>query len=420
MSEVLIPFLGHTVVFPDREKMKRVADRRMFVEPSIQSIADTLPTPPDTCDWSKADSIKFPILGNDRAGDCYYAAILHLAQCFAGQFGEVPQFDVEEVLNRYYKLSGGDNGLSDSDVFPEYKRGILGPDGKYKILDSLVVDNSKPDTIRMAIWAFTGSLWTCSLPRGAANDAAPNALWDADGSSSVGGHAMIFSGYDKYYKTRTWGIVPAINVTDSFLRANDAEIIVVFSMDQFHPTTRLNAAGMTWDDAKAIWMSYGGRDVGAAPWGNTPPVPKPPIDPPTPPMPKGFRFVGDPIRVPFFGGTITPTGKIVSLNAPAGLGATDLLTLASDLIHILQSKEVTVLIETGKKVVWDVRDKNYLALISDAQQLIPNVLTVVNQIELVLKPYFPGTFSGRMGFDWQSLIGMLPAIIQLLRLITGK
>ena len=419
MSEVLIPYLNQTVVFPDRQKMKRGSGHRMFTKPAYESLINVLPEAPLTCDWSKNESIKFPILGNDRVGDCYYAAILHLAQCFAGQYGEVPQFDVEAVIARYYQLSGGDNGLSDSDVFPEYKKGILGPDGQYKILDSLLVNHSDPHTIRMAIWAFNGTLWTTSLPSGAANNAAPGAIWDADNSRSVGGHAMMFSGYDKYYKTRTWGISPPINVTDNFLEVNDVEIIVVFSKDQFHPTTHLTAAGLTWEQTRQIWIQYGGRDVGASPW-NDPPVPPVPPAPPAPPIPKGYKFVGDPLRVPIFGGTVIPSGKIVATEAAFGLGGVDILALVTDLLKIAQSKEVSQLLESGKKIIGDVRDKNYLALFADVQGVIPNVLNLISQIEAALKPHFPETFSGKMGFDWQNLIGIIPTIIQIIRIITGK
>lgn len=266
VTPIDIPGVGK-VVLVNREKMKRKVNRRMFARLSHIQAAE-VPPPPAACDWSKGESIKFPVLGNDQEGDCYYAAILHMVQVFCGQYGAAPQFNVQQVLQRYEQLSGGDNGLSDSDVYPEWKSGLLGPNGPHKIRDSLIVDILNPETLKLAIWGMGSCLYTCSLPSGWANNATPGAVWSTGAGGSVGGHAIILTGYktNGYFDLRTWGISPPIQVTLPGMMENDPEIIVVFSEEMFHPTTRLSPAGFTWEQTRQIWIQHGGADVGPAPW----------------------------------------------------------------------------------------------------------------------------------------------------------
>lgn len=287
MNEVLIPALGKTFKFPSREQMRRKGARRMFARLGHVQEAE-VPAPPASCDWSHGETIAFPVLGNDEEGDCYMAAALHIIQCYTGQYGPAAQFDAQQVLARYEQLSGGDNGLSDDTIYPAWIDGLLGPNGPHKIHDSLIVNQHDSQTMKLAIWGMGGCLLTVSLPSGAANNANPGAVWDADGTPSVGGHAIILTGYpnDQYYDLRTWGLSPPIKVTPAFIAANDGEVIVVFSEEMFHPVTRLSPAGFTWEQTRQIWIQHGGKDVGPAPWVDpvpTPtPVPVPPGPTPTP------------------------------------------------------------------------------------------------------------------------------------------
>jgi hypothetical protein len=377
-NAIAIPGVGN-VVLVDREKMRRKGPRRMFSR--LARFTAEVPAPPASCDWSHNEQIKFPVLGNDQQGDCYYAAILHMAQLQVGQYRPAPQFDTQQVLSRYEQLSGGDNGLSDSDVYPEWKRGILGPDGPHKILDSLIVDTLNPDTLTLAIWGMGGCLYTCSLPRGWANNASPGAVWGTGAGGSVGGHAIILTGYkpNGYFDLRTWGISPPIQVTYEGIMENDPEVIVVFSAEMFDPTTRLSPAGFTWEQTRQIWVQHGGHDVGPAPW----PTPAPgPVDPPAPaPAPS-------PAPAPLQGISGTATGYI---DVPHGVWG---------------SVRVPVnLAVTGQTIgplpthFHAIGDGHILKIIVDN---LPAILQIIGM--------FVGKQQGNMGvtsFDWKAFLAAL-------------
>ncbi len=65
-----------------------------------------------------------------------------------------------------------------------------------------------------------------------------------------------------------------------------------------------------------IWQAEGSNLIGyGAAWVKVgDPAPVPPV-PPIPPAPTGYKFVGDPVRYSMWGGTLTPTGKIVPANS---------------------------------------------------------------------------------------------------------
>lgn len=338
---IQVPGIG-PVVLVDREKLRRKTDRRFFRRPSYRGMAELAPLPlPTTLDQSKGETIKYPVLGNDQEGDCYYAAILHIVQNMVGQWGPQPNWNVQDVLRRYETLSGGDNGLSDDDVYPEWKKGILGPNGPHKIVDSLLISPTDTHAIKTGIFRFGGCLFTCSLPGGWANNASPGATWDASNAGgSVGGHAIIFTGYQEVpFDLRTWGISPPIHCTPAGIAAVDPEIIVVFSPENYSPDTRLSPAGATWEEDRALWIQYGGRDVGPAPWGPVvPPVPPSPPVPPGPPVPPSPPIPPSPPPAPvvsrgvaqtqpysfhsggIFGQTVTIPGQTIPLTVTSVVG----------------------------------------------------------------------------------------------------
>lgn len=281
----LLPHTGRPVVLVNREQL-RVRHGRYFHRrvAALLGAAAGL-TPPAVVSWSQGRKVKFPILGNDRVGDCFYAAPLHFFQAVTAAVKGVastPQFDTAAVIKRYEQLSGGDNGLSDSDVFPEMEHGMVGPNGPYKILDTLLVNPADTAALQMAIWAFTGVMYTASLLNTWLNNTSPGAVWDATGRPDPSaGHAMYLSGVlaNGRYEDETWGIDPAIQLTHAGMMASDPEIIVCFCAQQFDPVTRLSPAGLTWEQTRSLWVQYGGKDVGPDPTPSPAPNPSPGPDP---------------------------------------------------------------------------------------------------------------------------------------------
>lgn len=273
MPTINVPGIGN-IVLVDREQLRFKSHGRVFSTPrGLRSVMAQIPPVPATWDFSKGEAIKYPILGNNRYGDCYYAAILHYVQTMTGQFGSEATFSEQAVIARYLQLSGGDNGLGDGDVFPEWKNGLLGPNGPHKILDELTVDVHDQTAVDLAGWAFCGNLWTCAIPSNWINSASPGAVWDTSNGDVKGGHAMHWTGKRQgNYDVRTWGISPPVEVTYRGMLSADSELPVVFSLEMFDPTTGLSHIGATYDMHATLWKNMGGKDLPPSPF---PPPPQP-------------------------------------------------------------------------------------------------------------------------------------------------
>lgn len=288
------------VVLPDgsraplvnREKMRTHKTTKKF---SLPPPLKDLPGIPDTFDYTKmknGTAISFPILGNNQYGDCYYVAPLHLIQSTSGVSGNKQVvFDEKMVINRYLKVSGGDNGLSDDDIYPEWKAGLVGPQGPYKLIDYATVDPGDIKSVKFAMYHCGGVLTTHSLRTTWESGIKAGMIWDATGRiDPYAGHAVHQAGVDSrgYLMTQTWGL--QVFLTPAGLANSDAEVIVCISPTWF------DAAGFTpngthYDEISNYWYSATGRKL---PQGLYPPPvtpPGPPI-PPNPPVPVTGGFTG--------------------------------------------------------------------------------------------------------------------------------
>ncbi len=265
---------GTPIVLVDREQMRFENKKQMTYNASIEGFVSQ-PTPPPTFDWSKGRSIKFPILGNDHYGDCFYAAACHGAQSWNGMAGRPLAFDAKVVGNRYLVIAHGDNGLSDNQIIPEFKSGIVGPKGPHKILDDVQVDVTDDTAIALAIWAFGGAFWTCSLlPNWMPSRTRAGATWTNDGRPTGNGHALWMTGRTGpgLWQIETWAFDPPITLTSAGMRAARSEILVCFSMDMFD-AAGFAPCGLHYLDLVPLWKSIGGIDLPASPF----PAPDPEV-----------------------------------------------------------------------------------------------------------------------------------------------
>jgi hypothetical protein len=291
-----VPFLGHEVTFVHRDILRRKSGhgRKFGSCAHLKGLAASIPTPPATFDWDNGGSLPLPILGNDRVGDCYYTASCHLVQIWTGNNGHEASFDTAQVVARYLKLSGGDNGLGDDQILPEFKSGIVGPQGPHAILDDLTINPADDVSIKLAIWAFGGVFYTAALLTSWLSDMNPGAVWDAHGKPDpTAGHAMVLSGVNSagHYLDQTWGLRPCIQLTPAGLKHSDPEIVVCFSREWFSPVTGLAPTGMHYTDAAALWVRCGGHPL--PPWNGPAPTPAPPAPAPAPaPSPTPAKALG--------------------------------------------------------------------------------------------------------------------------------
>ena len=269
---------GQIVTLVPREQLRFKGPKRFFKKPAAHLIGAS--PPPAMFDGSKGRAIKYPILGNDNYGDCYLADLLHCIQTWTGNVSTPAQFDLAAVVAYYLKLSGGDNGLGDSQVFPAWEAGIFG----HKILDYLLIDPTDSASIQFAMWKFYGASYTCSLLSGWLNATNPGDVWDAGMGTADpnAGHAMHWSGYGikvvnglPCYQDETWAIDPAIQVTQAGVKASDPEVTVHFSLDMFN-AQGIAPDGESYDTKAALWVAAGGKAL--------PPSPFPPAPTPAPPI----------------------------------------------------------------------------------------------------------------------------------------
>lgn len=315
----------------DREQLRiKSPNTRTLTIPKLKALVKAIPTPPALVDWTKGNTVDYPILGNDQYGDCYYVSMAHHHQTFGGAIGKPVVFDRNTLVKRYLKVSGGDNGLSDYDIFGqnrngEWYSGIIGPNGPYKILDHMVIDHTDAEAIKLGMWAFGGVGYTCSLLNSWENNIKPGAVWDSTGViDRWAGHAMLLNGYDdkSNFKCQTWALNPPISLTYLGMKASDPELYIVFSLSWFDPETGKAPNGLHYVDAASLWVTLGGHTLppnpfpGPAPIPPIPPTPIPPV-PPTPPVP-GSGFTGTLVYKDGVLVSVVPGGTVP---APSGVEA---------------------------------------------------------------------------------------------------
>lgn len=294
MKTVSSPVVGPIRFVPRDLLRRKVRHGRQFCSPLyLRALAAQVPNPPLTFNWRVLGSgvkLPLPMYGNNIYGDCYYTAACHLTQLWTGNNGLEASFDVNAVVQRYITLSRGDNGLGDDQIIPEFEQGIVGPNGKYKIVDDMTINPADDASIKLAIWTFGGCFYTAALLNTWQQNMNPGAVWDANGiADQRAGHAMVLSGVKPSgnYDTQTWGFDPSIELTPAGLKTSDPEIVVCFSMLWFN-SQGYAPNGLHYNDAAAIWLRCGGKPV--PPWMGPaptpiPPIPVPPIPTPQPPAP---------------------------------------------------------------------------------------------------------------------------------------
>ena len=239
-----------------------------------------LPTIPPTLDLSRNRQTVYPILDNSRYGDCYLAAALHQIQQWAALYGQPVDFDLNAVVSYYLQLSGGDNGLSDDQIYPAWKSGIPFAPPASKLLDYALVDVNSDTAINEAMYYCGGLLWTASLEDSWLSQTSPGSVWNAGGRPDPSaGHAMLLSGYKGAQDNlivETWAITPPIQVTRAGMREAQPELVACVALSAFD-ASGTNYAGASYAEVAAWWKDRTGREL--------PPFPGPPPPPPPGPSP---------------------------------------------------------------------------------------------------------------------------------------
>ncbi len=277
--------------FHDRQRMKKGHPQRRFQLAPLKGLkAVALPI-----DWAKL--LQFPMYGNDRLGDCMWAAAGHGQGTFTGNVGTEIIFVETALEDQYMQLSGGDNGLDEGTLIQGWTAGMNGaPAGSAKqcIVDALDIDPTNAAMCQTAIQYFGGILFMLDVPDAWINNFSGNGsdVWDAPAAPDQNnGHGVWWNGVDTNgrYKLQTWGSWAWI--TPAGVAACDPSAFVVFSPNWFDPKTGLAPNGLHITQLATLWQQAGGtaipQSVIAAfpPVAVNPPPPAPVPPPPAPPIP---------------------------------------------------------------------------------------------------------------------------------------
>jgi hypothetical protein len=202
-----------------------------------------LPAPPAAVDWM-SQVTAWPMDGNDRIGDCVFAACAHLVQAWT-TYANTPVIIPEDVVvGAYAKVTGydprtgaGDNGTISLDALNFWRRRGIGPS---KITAYVAVDHTNHHAVKTAINLFGGIFLAAELPRTAATQFDRHRTWTVSRAAagrrgSWGGHAIHCGAYDEDSLTvSTWG--RAQRMTWGFLDTYGAEAYAVVSPAWLGPT----------------------------------------------------------------------------------------------------------------------------------------------------------------------------------------
>lgn len=175
-----------------------------------------LPTAPAAFDWSQKEGVylDYPVLGNDRYGDCVFASACHCIGTWTGQTGVEQPLLERDALNAYREFTGfreddpsTDKGAYMLDTVKEWR---THPIAGHTIKAFALVNPSDTKLLTIAANHF-GGLWTgWGLPAAWANE---NELWTVGPGVggqwapwSLGGHAMhVVAVSPMGVVVRTWG-----------------------------------------------------------------------------------------------------------------------------------------------------------------------------------------------------------------------
>lgn len=166
-------------------------------------------------DWPDKNKDFWPMMLNDKIGDCTCAAAGHMIQCWTASRGSECIADDSDIELAYEAVSGyepgkpsTDSGAVEIDVLNYWRKtGIAG----HKIDAYAAVEVANAAQVKQSVYLFGGLYIGLALPLSAQNQEVwDTTLWGrVTGSAapgSWGGHAVPILGYDELGLTCiTWG-----------------------------------------------------------------------------------------------------------------------------------------------------------------------------------------------------------------------
>lgn len=230
---------------PARLALGRLAPGPLESSPRLDRYMP-LPNPPVTLDWAAKLPAQLGMMLNDRIGNCTIAAAGHAIQVLTGNNGPMVTIPDGGILRAYEAVTGfdpytgqHDTGAVEADVLAYWRsRGI----GGHRIAAYGRIDHTDHERIRQTIdlfgFAYVGTqvpqVWQTAPP-----------VWDVSATPIVGGHAVIYVGYDQAsYELISWG--RRFRIT---LRAHDTYVEETWGAvsHDWLAADRESPSGVDWD-----------------------------------------------------------------------------------------------------------------------------------------------------------------------------
>jgi hypothetical protein len=248
-------------------------------------LRDRLANPPATADW-QADTIAWPMYGNDSWGDCVWAETGHaINQLTFYATGVEVEPTERDILTGYSAVTGFDpnagppgNNPTDQGTYIQdamaywRKTGIAG----HKIVAYAALDVANLNEVRQAIALFGSISIGLNFPGSAMDQFNAGQPWDVvRGATVEGGHCVLAGAYDKDgVGVVTWGA--ETRMTWAFWKKYVDEAWVVLDADG------MKKAGVYFTGAPSFYAL--GQQF-AALTGGPNPIPQPGPAPTPPPSP---------------------------------------------------------------------------------------------------------------------------------------
>ena len=213
--------LGRRVVPPS------FLSRRLF----LRDYDRGLPEPPAVVDGFRAMGA-LTMAGNDRFGDCVYAAAAHLIELWTANATRERVPSDSEVVDLYLRREGGNNGAALGEVLPAWqKEGLWGD----RIGAYVAIDAWNTQQLLQGVWLFGGLFCGMWLPTGWADDLSGWTVANR-GRGYVGGHCVDLCAYDQTaqrFGVYTWG--RRVPLDFSAVVGELDEVYAILSPDWYEP-----------------------------------------------------------------------------------------------------------------------------------------------------------------------------------------
>ena len=228
-------------------KLGRIApsfEQRANAPKLAKYVSKPLPLAPPSVENSVGARLQ--MFGNDRYGDCTFAALANYRAICAAKEGLISPTTDDDVVKSYLAFTGGkDQGAVEHDVLQQAMVGIeLGGAEPWKLAAWVSVPLEDRETCRSLVAIFWSLYLGVELPLVAQHET----YWDASSNmsgdyepGSWGGHALLWADYEENGDVGlvTWGGVQ--KASPSWLGAYGDEAYVLLDAD------RASMIGVDWE-----------------------------------------------------------------------------------------------------------------------------------------------------------------------------